>query len=278
MTQASSQVAAPVRPAAVFRTARVLRTHLVTPHMLRITIGGDALAGLVTYGNDQHIKLYFPRPGVELPEPFTAETFLSLPRERRPTLRTYTIREHRPAAREIDIDFVLHGDAGPASRWASQAKPGDSITFAGPRGAYQPDPELDALWLVADETGIPAALAILERLPAGAHARAFLEVEDAREQQILVTAADVDVVWVHRRGVPPGESDRLLEAVRDSTLPEGHVAAWIACEGAVAKAIRRHFVEVRGLDRDRLKSVGYWDRGKSEDDAYDEAQRGPQKD
>ncbi|WP_394835380.1 siderophore-interacting protein [Pendulispora rubella] len=273
MTQSLSSQPLPRPPSVRFRTVFVRRIQTISPHMLRITLGGEAISDLVTYGNDQHIKLYFQRPGVKLPEPFTSETFMALPRSQRPTLRTYTIREHRPAEGEVDIDFVLHEDAGPASHWARNAKPGDSLTFAGPRGSYQVDRQLDALWLMADETGLPAAFAILETLPAGMVAHAFFEVDNVREEQPLNTRANVDVVWLYRHGVPPGESDVLIDAVRNTTLPEGKVAAWVACEMSIARSLRHHLTDVRGLPNDRVKWVGYWERGQSEDDAYDEAQR-----
>ena len=43
-------------------------------------------------------------------------------------LRSYTARRQDPAAGEVEIDFVLHGD-GPAASWAAAAAPG------APRGA-----------------------------------------------------------------------------------------------------------------------------------------------
>ncbi|WP_394298781.1 siderophore-interacting protein [Allosalinactinospora lopnorensis] len=34
------------------------------------------------------------------------------------------MRAHHPRRTMIDIDFVLHGDAGPATRWARPPTPG----------------------------------------------------------------------------------------------------------------------------------------------------------
>ena len=45
----------------------------------------------------------------------------ALPDERRNPIRTYTVRAVRRDAPEVDVDIVLHGDGGPASRWAERA-------------------------------------------------------------------------------------------------------------------------------------------------------------
>ncbi len=54
-------------------------------------------------------------------------------------MRTFTIRAFRREALELDIDFALHGDGGPASRFANEVKPGDLLAISGPGG---PDPML----------------------------------------------------------------------------------------------------------------------------------------
>ena len=39
------------------------------------------------------------------------------------------------AARELVIEFALHGD-GPAANWAAQTQPGQRVTIGGPRGSF----------------------------------------------------------------------------------------------------------------------------------------------
>lgn len=89
-------------------------------------------------------------------------------------MRSYTVREQRRTpggADEVDIDFVLHGDSSPASRWAGKAVTGRRIMAIGPAVAenksvrFQPPAGTDAVLMYADETALPAAAAILDRLP-----------------------------------------------------------------------------------------------------------------
>ncbi|MEV4068082.1 siderophore-interacting protein, partial [Nonomuraea dietziae] len=98
----------------------VLRTERLTPHMVRVVFGGEGLARFATEGlTDHYVKLVFPCEGVDLPTPFTmAGCRESMPREHWPRLRTYTVRVWDPAARELTIDFVVHGDEGLAGPWA----------------------------------------------------------------------------------------------------------------------------------------------------------------
>ena len=109
-----------------------------------------------------------------------------------------------PARATIDVDFYLHGDIGRASAWARRAAVGDPVGYAGPAHALGARPGGRWCLLAADETGLPALLAILESLPAGLRAIALAEVADEGERQAVASAADVDLRWVSRDGGPPG--------------------------------------------------------------------------
>lgn len=222
--------------------------------MARITVGGPEIDDFVGAGTDENVMLYLYEPDAELPTPLTLETARAALSRVRPYMRTYTIRRHDPVANEIDFDFVLHGDHGPASRWAASAQPGDDLIFVGPSPAYQPDQ--DAPWhlLVGDETTIPAINAIMNALPE-ATVRAFIEVADAAEEQ------DMDVTWVHRDGVPAGSSEPLVKALSAARFPEGVPAVWAAGERQVMQAVRDYLVDERGIDRARVRPATYWRLG-----------------
>ena len=49
-----------------------------------------------------------------------------MPEEIRPIVRNYTARQHRQEVVEIDVDFVLHGDGGPASQLGAAGAAGRS--------------------------------------------------------------------------------------------------------------------------------------------------------
>src|SRR5690349_21050853 len=103
----------------------------LTPLMRRITFTGEKLAGYPGDGPATDFKLLLPAPGqaeVALPEP--GPDGLVWP-EPRPLRRTYTPRYVDPAGRRLVVDFVLHGDGGPASKWAAAARIGDRVVVTG---------------------------------------------------------------------------------------------------------------------------------------------------
>ncbi|MFF2845620.1 siderophore-interacting protein [Streptomyces sp. NPDC058001] len=290
----TTAVAAPFR----FFSLQVVRTRRLGPSMVRITFGGRELDGFDSGGRDQSVSLFLPHPGQDEPVvPLEAgdnwwHAWRELPACVRAVMRSYTIREQRrdpEGAGEIDIDFALHGTdtpdsapsssaasstapagpAGPASRWAATVSPGARVLVLGPAVAdntavrFRPpteDPDLVVLW--ADETALPAAAAILEWLPEGTRARVWLEVAHSGDRQDLRTRADAEITWLVRdEGAPSGP-----DAVRAAGLPPAERPyAWIAGESGCVKALRRHLVRERGIDRRQVTFVGYWRRGFSEE-------------
>src|SRR3954465_11412459 len=191
----------------VARGGEVVRVSRGTPHMIRVVLGGEGLAGLpVGEFTDHYVKLLFPPPGAPYTAPFDVEQLRAeLPAELWPVTRTYTVRSWDPVGGELTIDFVHHGDEGLAGPWAAAAAPGDRIQFFGPGGGYAPSPEADWHLLVGDESALPAIGAALTRLPAGAPALVFVEVEGPAEQQTdLALGEGVSVVWVHRGSARAG--------------------------------------------------------------------------
>ena len=249
----------------VARSAIVLRTEQLSPHMIRVVFGGEGLAEFPAGEfSDHYVKLMFRPDGVEYPEPFDMEEVREqLPRESWPRVRTYTVRSWDAVSGELAIDFVVHGDEGIAGPWAAAAKPGDRLLMMGPGGAYVPGEEADWHLLVGDEAALPAIAASLERAPAGKPAYAFLEVAGPEEEQKLTTDADAQIVWLHRGDRPVG--DALVEAVRALEFPAGTVQAFVHGEATFVKELRTLLRVERGVEREQLSISGYWRRGRDED-------------
>ncbi|MEU2237304.1 siderophore-interacting protein [Streptomyces vietnamensis] len=258
------------------RRLRVTAVRPVTPRMLRVTLGGPGLDGFALAGPDQQVKLFFPRPGqaepvLPVPEPGGDVmrwygAYAALPEAERPWMRSYTLRAHDPAAGTVDIDFFLHGDdedAGPATRWARSARPGDVLGMFGPSAAFAVpvDPGTgDWTLLYADACALPALATVVAALPPGQRALAYVQVPDAAEEQPLPTPGDLTV-----RHLRDGDSP--TEAVRADALPAGRPYVWLAGEASAVRGLRRHLVEERGVDRRSVHFTGYWRRRLAQDDA-----------
>jgi NADPH-dependent ferric siderophore reductase len=125
------------------RMLEVVRVASIAPRMRRITLGGRDLGGFTSLAPEDHVKVFFPRPGEARPVvPTVGPDGVVPPPGDKPIGRDYTPRRHDPGRGELDIDFFLHG-AGVAARWAAAAQPGDVVGVAGPRGSLVLERQLD---------------------------------------------------------------------------------------------------------------------------------------
>ncbi|MDH6626583.1 NADPH-dependent ferric siderophore reductase [Streptomyces sp. LBL] len=274
----TTAVAAPFR----FFSLQVVRTRRLGPSLVRVTFGGEDLHALFSDGRDQSLSLFVPHPGQ--PEPVVPielgdgwwQAWRELPDDVRAVMRSYTLRDLRRGPDgntvEIDIDFVLHTPAGPASAWAARAAAGDKVLLLGPALAdnrairFRPPADTDLVVIWGDESAVPAACSIVGSLPAGTRARVWLEVPHAADIQDLVTEADAEITWLVREGNHTTGSPLALDPLRAAHLPPAERPyVWIAGESGCVKELRRHFVRERGFDRRRITFVGYWRRGLSEE-------------
>lgn len=224
-----------VRHELKLRDLEVVRVTLVSPHVRAITLHGESLADFVSASFDDHVKLMLDLGGPE------------------PVRRDFTPRHVDRAARELTLEFALHGD-GPASRWAAQAQPGQRVRVGGPRGSFVIPVDYDWHLLVADLSALPAVARRLEELPAGTRAIAIVQVADPADRRELSTAADLDLTWVP-------DAQACLAAVRALALLPGEGYAWCAGEAAEMAALRRVLVEEKGHDRHAIRAAAYWKRG-----------------
>lgn len=247
----------------------VLRSERLTPHMQRIVFGGpafDEFAGRSNAHTDKYVKLTFIHPDVAYDEPLDVEQLRStLPQDLWPVVRTYTVRAVDLHARELTIDFVVHGEEGVAGPWAAFAKPGDVLHLTGPGGAYSPGPDADWHLLIGDEAALPAISSALESMPFGSRAKAFIEVDGPSEEQKISSSGDVEITWLHRNGAPAGSTDLIADAVKAMEWPQGSVQIFMHGEAGLLKSLRPHLLTERGAAKALASISGYWRVGNTEE-------------
>lgn len=291
-----------------FYRVTVARVRRLGPSFVRVTLAGPDLDEIADNGFDQRVKLLLPAADggfAHLPDGDSWYTeWRLLPDDRRPPIRTYTVRGVRPAVHEVDIDMVLHGDTGPASRFAARATAGDEAMLLGPNRRYPgrhgglefrpPEGHVGPTLLAGDETAVPALLSILAGLPPEAHGEAVLEVPDAGDITDVDLPVGMRVTWLVRgdadSGLPDGVRDAtariglsggpavLERAIEEPTAAADEaplwdvpaearaadVYAWLAGESTVITGLRRHLVRELGVDRRGVAFMGYWKRGRPE--------------
>ncbi len=276
---------------------------VLSPSLHRLVFTGADVARMKTEGPDQRIKVFFPLPGQDAPDVPSGEDwyahYRALADDQRPPMRTYTLRRLRAAQGEVDVDFVLHGETGPASRWATHARPGDRVVLLAPDAdcaessegwEWKPPAGVGQVLLVADETALPAVAGILEELAAQVdppRVLALLEVAGEGDALALKAPPTAELVWLPRGQAAYGQA--LVEAVQARLAASPVVAgdaldeidvdaqilweqsdagvagpfyAWVAGEAGAVMAIRRHLVRDCGLDRRALTFMGYWRQGR----------------
>ncbi|MEO9323388.1 siderophore-interacting protein [Nocardioides sp. C4-1] len=239
----------------------VVSTETLTPHLIRVVLGGPGLDGLVApAGADSYVNAFFVPPGAPYEVPFDDDAVRDLPREQRPYPRRYTVRSWDADQQRLTLDFVVHGDVGRAGRWATHARPGDRLQFRGPAGDWTPSPDADSYLFVGDESAFPAIGGALERVPSGRPVVAVLETGSAAGELALSSPGDLSLVWVHRDGA--ADLDTLLvDAVRGLDPLPGVVDAFVHGEAASTRAVRRHLLETGAVAREHLSCSPYWRRG-----------------
>jgi NADPH-dependent ferric siderophore reductase len=250
-----------VRHPLKFRLLQVKRVQPLTPHLIRVTFTGDDLHDFESASFDDHIKCFFPAPGADRPVlPSAGPNGPVFPEDQpRPVARDFTPRRYDRAARELDIEFAMH-EAGPAATWAAQAKVGQYLGIGGPRGSLVIPTGFDWHLLIGDETALPAIARRLTELPAGTRVAAVLEVADPSARMNFDTEAELHAVWRYR-SESPYRGAALLQAVRETYLPEGEGYVWAAGESATMRAVRYHLCTERGVDKSRIRAASYWKQG-----------------
>lgn len=219
-----------------FFPVRVARVRDVTPGFRRVTFADESLADFGDPGWDQRIKLLFSTPTADARVLLGSTDWFgdwrALADDARPPIRTYTTRYVRAAAREVDVDLVVHpGGTGPASRWLETAAPGDELLLLGPDARFDGEPggvdfvppaRTEQYLLVGDETAAPAIAVMLEQLPRDARGVAVVEVESAADAGYFPAHPGFEVRAVAREGGEHGSA--LVPAVREAAAelaPEG---------------------------------------------------------
>ncbi|HGW5539645.1 siderophore-interacting protein [Pseudomonas aeruginosa] len=236
------------QPAYRLFNVELKRREQLSPALTRFVFGGPEVAEMKTLAADQRIKIFFPDASGQPPNlPGGSEwyqAYRSVEPARRPPMRTYTIRALRAEQEEVDVEFVLHGENGPASAWATHARIGDRLQLAAPNRQYGDDPGgyewkppagVRHILLIADETALPAVAGILEELAGEAQppvVEAFLEVPGEADILDLPAIPGARLHWLprHQAGIHSRNGERMIEAARQARLPEREVAGGAAQE------------------------------------------------
>lgn len=239
------------KPEIIRTILSVKRKIYLTPHYIQIAFEGDDLHLYKDVTTGANNKIFIPgRTGQDL------------------IRRTYTLRGLDLDAGEMLVEFVAHGEEGPASAWAIHAKPGDTLEIAMKAKKDPLYPVADWYLLAGDHTALPVLSVIMETLPATAKGIFFMEVSGPEDVIPISTASKVKVYWVFTDHLTA--SSALYNSVANVQLPDGGTRfIYAAAESDVIKDLRTHF-STQNIKREELRALAYWKKGVSEDSSIKE--------
>lgn len=245
---------------------KVTRFTDISSELRRITFTAPELANFPADCASAHIKIFLPHPGQKKPTlPTMTENGLVWPTgEPKPIARSYTVRYIRPEQQEIDIEFVLHGDHGPASLFAQNVQIGDAISLS------QPRPINTAFtlhnYLVGDNTAFPAIAAQLETRAKDSNGHVFLYAKDDSAKIDLIKPDNMTIHWFI--GERKQQYAELIATFKQFVLPQDHVYFWLAGENDLVVELRNYLRKERQYDRTCISAVPYWREGVKEEDYH----------
>ena len=221
----------------------VVSKEAVTPNLLRLrmvspTVFEDAVATPASY-----LRFWVPDPDGTKTE----------------FQRAYTMTEMDPDTGHFTIDVVLHEPAGPASKWARAAQPGDSIPAVslGSPGFSLPDDLPAGYLLIGDSASIPAINGILGALPHDLPVEVYLEQHD--ENDLLIPIAEHprrQLHWVIRE-----DATSLAAAIESRDWSNWY--CWVTPEAGSLKHLRARLKDEFGFPKTELHPQAYWTEGRA---------------
>ena len=247
------------------RSATVLRVEHVAPPLLRVTVSGPEFADFASVGPADHVKVFFPDPATgELVAPTPVgpgEDGVVRP-DRGSISRDFTpLPRVTDAGIELDLDFFVHPDPGPASSWAQSARPGDELVILGPRGSRRAPQDIDGILLICDETSLPSVSRWIRDVPSGTRADVVAAVPGSGGW-VAAYLGSVPGVDIRVHIVAPDAGGQSVLSTVEQLAPIGEgVYVWAAGEASALVPVRRYLRRTLGLSAAQAQLSGYWRRG-----------------
>ncbi|MGL5699784.1 MAG: siderophore-interacting protein [Kluyvera sp.] len=236
-----------------FRELTVLRVERIGDVFQRVVLGGDALDGFSSRGFDDHTKLFFPQDGAKITPPTVTDEGIVWGEGVRPQSRDYTPL-YNAERHELAYDFFIHG-GGVASRWAMEAKAGDTLMIGGPRGSLVVPEDYAWQLYVCDETGMPALRRRLEALNAQAlrpQVTALVMVRDDADKAYLAGFDGFNIEWFTRY-----DAAAVAARLAQLSVPQSDYFIWLTGEGKVVKTLSDGFI-TEAFDSQLVRTSAYW--------------------
>ncbi len=247
------------------RAVTVKSIQPLTANMKRLIFTGESLADFPVDQASAYIKLVFETPA-----------------KPKPVLRSMTVVDSDPKKKELTIDVVVHNEhqpdkRGPAGRWLTTTKEGDSVLISGPGDTKLVDFEADWFIFAGDMTALPAIRANLLKMPTDAKGYVVIEVPEVDDKRALHIPNDqlpagIEIHWVIN---PDSGSDSQLlkNTLKGLKWLPGSPYIWAAGELRSVLNLRNHLNEQMPKPRPTRYISSYWQKGLADEEHKQEKKR-----
>lgn len=250
---------APAQPStfAGVHTVEVASAQLINDSLRRITFTAPSLRGHELTGPDEFFGLVMPPIGEDFHALANAQNLRAAVADHpHLALRWYTVRAHRPADGEIDVDIVDHGDNGPGTAWMRRAQPGQQAGLWPATALWAPTAR-DAI-LVADPSALPAARAIIASLDSQERARTTVIAVVDKPSEVETGLEELAGELAH---FALTTTDNLAADLAATTAACGYL--WACGEGDMVKSVRAWGINSRHLTSDNITFSPFWFTGRA---------------
>lgn len=242
----------------------------LSPNLRRLVLHSTELAEYPFQFNGAHIKIFLARPDQDVPQlpQFSAHGFKWAEPNHKPIVRTYTLRDYNAQACTVSIDFVKHGDSGPASAFAEHARYGNILGISSPGGPVPMLKTAARYLFVADITAMPAVESLLADINPAAMGDVVLLLpvaEDLPASLNLPAGMHLHTFYGDLSQITP-----VVNYVATLTALDCEDFAWVAGEVSLVKPLRELLRQQWQLPPQRHYAVPYWHHGENEE-SYHEA-------
>lgn len=259
------------------RLLTIKSIHDISPNLRRLCLTSPTLFDFPFTCGGAHIKIMLPKAGqnsIVLPVKTEKGPRWENPADK-PLLRTFSVRGFRPEKLELDIDFALHGETGPASAFAVNAQVGDKLGISSPGGPTPMYRNTAAVYMAGDLTSLPAISAMLEVMPKTVKGYIGILVPQKEDIQDLMTPDNLTLQWIIGQ---PSEYQQLVnnvikhieadsDIIRDNDLDATveHAGFWFGGDEHFVKALRQYVRRHLDVPREHVYAIPYWRFGETEE-------------
>ncbi len=243
VAQHTSSVDLAQRLGVLARSCTVVNQRRLSPSLIEVVLGGDAVALAGVAGNDVMV-LVDDGEGSRI-------------------RRRYSVRSVDADADTFSL-WITTTHQGPATHFAQNLSSGDELDVVGPRGKIPLDEGADWHLFIGDVSGLGAFYRMAESIETPGRAIFIVEI-DVPDDALTASfdeALGVTVIFVDRQGRAHDDPEGLLKGLAALALPPDDGHAYLFGEFHVVRALRSALVD-RGLNAEHISLKAFYRVGRA---------------